>query len=77
MRRWNVGKIIMLWHGSLPRKSQIGTNILSNESNPIKNESPYLAFAFRAENKNLHETNTKNKNTERKRKADFLMPLWQ
>lgn len=40
-------------------------------------ESPYLGFAFRAENKNLHETKTKNENSERKRKADFLMPLTQ
>lgn len=40
-----------------------------------KNESLYLGFAFRAENKNVHKTNTKDKNTERKRKADFLLPL--
>lgn len=40
-------------------------------------ESPYLGFAFRTENKNLHETKTKNENSERKRKADFLMPLIQ
>lgn len=40
-------------------------------------ESPYLGFAFRTENKNLHETKTKNENSERKRKAGFLMPLIQ
>lgn len=34
-------------------------------------ESPYLGFAFRAENKNFNETKTKTENIQRKRKADF------
>lgn len=40
-------------------------------------ESPYLGFAFSVENKNLRETKTKNENSERMRKADFMMPLTQ